>query len=68
MGGDFAPLEAVKGAAAYLNNQTNNIHAVLIGDEASILLHLQQYPIPSETYSIVPTPQVIEMHEQPTKA
>ena len=68
MGGDFAPLEAVKGTAAYLSKHTDHVHVVMIGDEAAILLHLQTHPIPNGSYTIVPTTQVIEMHEHPTKA
>ncbi|MBK7883992.1 MAG: phosphate acyltransferase PlsX [Chitinophagaceae bacterium] len=68
MGGDFAPLEAVKGAAEFINATKNTVHLVLIGDEAQIKLHLQSYPIPDENYSIVHATQVIEMNEHPTKA
>ena len=33
MGGDFAPQEAVKGAAAYFNEGKENVHLVMIGKE-----------------------------------
>ena len=68
MGGDFAPLEAVKGSAAYLSDNHDTIHIVMIGDELSIAAHLAQYPLPDGSYSIVHTSQIIEMHEHPTKA
>jgi len=68
MGGDFAPLEAVKGTVAYLSKHADNVHVVMIGDEEIILSHLQHHPIPNGAYTIVPTTQVIEMHEHPTKA
>lgn len=68
MGGDFAPLEAVKGTVAYLSKHADNVHVVMIGDEKIILSHLQHHSIPNGAYSIVPTTQVIEMHEHPTKA
>ena len=68
MGGDFAPLEAVKGAAEYLNNATADIHLTLIGDEIQINDHLANYPIAAEKYTIVHASEVIEMKEHPTKA
>jgi len=36
MGGDFAPAEAVKGAAAFLKENPAGIHLLLIGDEEKI--------------------------------
>ena len=68
MGGDFAPLEAVKGAAEYLNNATADIHLTLIGDEIHINEHLANFPIAAEKYTIVHASEVIEMNEHPTKA
>ena len=68
MGGDFAPLEAVKGAAEFLNTATADVHLTLIGDEEKIKAHLADHPIPADKYSIVHAEQVIEMNEHPTKA
>lgn len=68
MGGDFAPLEAVKGAAAFMAYHTEEVHLVLIGDETILKLHLEGNSMPHSRYSIVHAPQVIEMHEHPTKA
>jgi glycerol-3-phosphate acyltransferase PlsX len=68
MGGDFAPLEAVKGAAEYVSNATTDIHLTLIGDEAQINPHLINHPIAAGKYTIVHAPDVIGMHEHPTKA
>lgn len=68
MGGDFAPLEAVKGAAEFLATASGNIHLSLIGDEEKIKLHLAQYPIPAARYTIIHAAQVIEMNEHPTRA
>ena len=56
MGGDFAPLEAVKGASEYLTNATADIHLTLIGDEAQINEHLANYPIPADKFTIVHAP------------
>lgn len=69
MGGDFAPLEAVKGAADFIASTTNTaIHLTLIGDESKIREHLADHPIAAGRYSIVHAAQVIGMHEHPTKA
>lgn len=68
MGGDFAPLEAVKGVAAFLAENSTGVQLVLIGDENKIQEQLVSFPLPSESYQIVHAPEVIEMHEHPTKA
>ncbi len=68
MGGDFAPLEAVKGAAEFLNNATADIHLTLIGDEELIKEHLINHPLPAGKYTIIHAAEMIEMHEHPTKA
>ncbi len=68
MGGDFAPLEAVKGASVFMAYNKEAVHLVLIGDEAILQLHLEGNSMPKSSYSIVHAPQVIEMHEHPTKA
>ncbi len=68
MGGDFAPLEAVKGAAEFLNGNDADIQLTLIGDEAQINEHIAANPIPAGRYNIIHASQVIEMHEHPTKA
>jgi glycerol-3-phosphate acyltransferase PlsX len=68
MGGDFAPLEAVKGVAAFFAENKSAVHLILIGDEERINAHLQEHNLPAGSYSIVHASQVIEMHEHPTKA
>ena len=68
MGGDFAPLQAVKGAAEYLTAAKADIHLTLIGDEAQIKTHLINHPIAAEKFTIVHAAEVIGMHEHPTKA
>lgn len=68
MGGDFAPLEAVKGAAEFLNGNDGDIQLTLIGDEQKINEHIAANPLPAGRYSITHASQVIEMHEHPTKA
>lgn len=66
MGGDFAPLEAIKGIQHYV--EEGNAHLVLIGDEDKITPLLSEYNIPGERYTVVHAPQVIGMHEHPTRA
>ena len=68
MGGDFAPLEAVKGAAAFFADSPSPIKLVLIGNEEEIKKVIYLHPLPEEMYTIIHAPQVIEMHEHPTKA
>ena len=68
MGGDFAPLEAVKGAVAFMADAPNNAQLVLIGDEEKIKILVHDYHLPEESFSIVHASQIIEMHEHPTKA
>lgn len=69
MGGDFAPLEAVKGAALFFaDEKRTDVHLVLIGNEVAINEHLEHFPLPGNNFSIVHAAQVIEMHEHPTKA
>ena len=67
MGGDFAPLEAIKGVQDYLIGQPTE-KVVLIGDEEQLKRLLNAYPLPHDSYSIVHAAQVIDMHEHPTKA
>jgi phosphate acyltransferase len=68
MGGDFAPLEAVKGAGFFLQEGNKDIQLTLIGDADKINAVIQEHPLPADRYSIVHAAQVIEMHEHPTKA
>ncbi|TDH27508.1 phosphate acyltransferase PlsX [Segetibacter sp. 3557_3] len=64
MGGDFAPLEAVKGLQLYLSKSVRPANLFCIGDEA-VLTPLLPSGFPAR---IVHAPQVIDMHEHPTKA
>lgn len=66
MGGDFAPLEALKGIQQYLEEGKASL--VLIGDEGKITPLLSEYSFPQTSYTVVHAPQVIDMHESPTKA
>ena len=68
MGGDYAPIEAVKGISQLLSEQVHSIHLTLVGDEQQIRELLQQYHIPTDNITVVHADQVIDMHESPTKA
>lgn len=68
MGGDFAPLEAAKGIRLYQAAYSYNAKLVLFGDEAQLTPLLVQEEIPTGSIEIVHAPQVIGMHEHPTKA
>jgi phosphate acyltransferase len=68
MGGDFAPLQAVKGVVEYLETAQSDIYLTLIGDEEQIKALLKTYPIDANKYRIIATTQIIEMNEHPTKA
>ncbi len=68
MGGDFAPLEAIKGIHLFKAETNSNAALVLIGDETQIRIHLADQQFDPATFRIVHAPQVIGMHEHPTKA
>lgn len=68
MGGDFAPLEAVKGIAAFLHQANTAVHLTLIGDEVRVSALLKEHVVPLTNITLVHAEQVIEMHEHPTKA
>ena len=68
MGGDFAPLEAVKGAMQYLQEADQDATLVLIGDEAKLDPLFREYNISEDKIKVVHADQVIDMHEHPTRA
>lgn len=68
MGGDYAPLQAVKGVAEYLATNPTDIHLTLIGNQQQIEECILTNPLPAGTFTIVHSQEVIEMNEHPTKA
>lgn len=68
MGGDYAPLEAVKGISLFLAEGGENISLTLIGDDAKVKALLEIHSIPLDNITVIHAAQVIEMHEHPTKA
>lgn len=68
MGGDFAPLEAVKGVQQYIAEATSPAHLHLVGDGPQLEALTEAYDIPAIHFTIIHAPQVIGMNEHPTKA
>jgi phosphate acyltransferase len=68
MGGDFAPLEAVKGVQQFLQHQqTGAVNVFCIGQQHLVLPLLEEYNI-ADKVTLIDAPDVIGYHEHPTKA
>jgi glycerol-3-phosphate acyltransferase PlsX len=67
MGGDFAPLEAVKGLKLFLKN-SNNAVVYCLGDEQQLKPLLDEHQVPQEKLVVVHASEVIGYHEHPTRA
>ncbi|MEO5996011.1 MAG: phosphate acyltransferase PlsX [Chitinophagaceae bacterium] len=68
MGGDFAPVEAIKGLSLFLSEKHIPVSFYLFGDTTVISVLLDEYQIATDSLELVHADQVIEMHEQPTRA
>lgn len=68
MGGDYAPLEAVKGLQLYLSANTKPAILFCIGDELQVKNLLEEHKISQDHIRIIHAPEVIGYHEHPTKA
>jgi glycerol-3-phosphate acyltransferase PlsX len=68
MGGDFAPSEAVKGIKAFLSAAVYTGTISCFGDEAQVKPLLDEHNLTSPAVVTIHTPQVVGMHEHPTKA
>ena len=68
MGGDFAPLEAVKGLQLYLSGNTTTASLFCIGDETLVKPLLEEHHVASPNLHLIHAPEVIGYHEHPTKA
>jgi phosphate acyltransferase len=66
MGGDLAPAEVIKGISEYL--QYGPATLVGIGQEEMVRPLLSENHLHPEHFTLVHAPQVIDMHEHPTKA
>lgn len=68
MGGDFAPLEAVKGLQLYMQDGSHTASLFCIGDEAQVKPLLESHGLTAPNIHTVHAPEVIGYHEHPTKA
>ncbi|MBO9151383.1 phosphate acyltransferase PlsX [Chitinophaga sp. GCM10012297] len=68
MGGDYAPVEAVKGVQLFLSSVATDAHLVLIGDEQVLTPLLAGAQLDQSRYTVVHSSQIIGMNEHPTKA
>lgn len=68
MGGDYAPLEAVKGIQLYLSGHNIPATLMLIGNKQEIEKLLAEHNIPQTQVQVAHADEVIGMHEHPTKA
>jgi len=68
MGGDFAPLEAVKGVQLYLSGHNIPAKLVLVGDQVPVKKILNEHKLSMEHIRIIHAEEVIDMHESPSKA
>src|SRR5687767_861139 len=68
MGGDLAPLEAIKGVEQYLAESSSAAHIFLVGDKSQLERLIADHAIPAAQITIIHADEVIDMHEHPTKA
>ena len=67
MGGDYAPVEPVKGAVEAVNAD-ERVKVQLVGQVDVIEKELQKYTYPKERVEIVPATEIIETGEPPVNA
>lgn len=67
MGGDFAPLEAVKGVNLFMK-ENHDASLFLIGNRPQLEKQLSENQINTSSLHLVHAPSVIDMHESPTRA
>jgi len=68
MGGDYAPLEAVKGIQQYLSANPQPATLFCVGDEQQVQPLLTEYNLSPNITRLIHAPEVIGYHEHPTKA
>lgn len=69
MGGDYAPLETIKGVKLFLSEHNKyDVDLTLIGDENKLIPLINEHEITAENITVVHASEVIEMQEHPTKA
>ncbi len=69
MGGDYAPAEAIKGVRLFLEqSHDSHVHLVLIGNTEAAAPFMSELEPFQGRYTLVDAPEIIGMHEHPTKA
>jgi phosphate acyltransferase len=69
MGGDFAPLETIKGVKEFFEQSNDtSIHLLLIGDPEAAAPYLPSLDPYKGRFTLIPSSEVIGMDEHPTKA
>ncbi len=68
MGGDYAPLVPLQGTIMALEHLPQDVTLVLFGDKVFIDNYLKENNITDSRIEVVPTTEVIEMHESPASA
>ena len=68
MGGDFAPLEAVKGLHLYLSSNSHPATVFCIGDEQQVHPLLKDHSLNEHLVRVVHASEVIGYHEHPARA
>lgn len=68
LGGDNAPQANVMGACLALKEVSSDVRFVLIGDEQQIKEELKKENVDANLFDIVHAPDVITMHDHPTRA
>jgi phosphate acyltransferase len=69
MGGDFAPLESLKGVQSFLqDSHDSNVHLVLIGNRELSAPYLSPLEPFASRFTFVEASEVIGMNEHPTRA
>ena len=67
MGGDYAPVEMVKGAVDAVA-KTDQIEIALVGKEDVVRRELEKYSYPKDRIRVVHASEVIETEEPPVNA
>ena len=69
MGGDYAPAEAIKGVQLFFEQVPDpSVHLLLIGNTADAAPYMSLIDSYQHRFTFIETPEVIGMHEHPTKA
>ena len=67
MGGDYAPVETVKGAVEAVN-ENEDVKVFLVGDEEAVGKELSGYTYPKDRIEVIDAKEVIENAEPPVMA